>query len=139
MAREPCSQDLERAKKGDRAAFDALFAEHATSIRLFVRHRMGPKLRSAMESIDLIQDVYLEAFKSFAGFDGRDSGDLLRWLRGIASHRMSDRRRWEEAGRKDLLQRASERVAELLESHEPAPLEPALQRAIEARVDRFRR
>lgn len=89
-------QDLSRsapflqAKKGSREAFDELFASQATPLRLFIRYRMGKRLRSAMESLDLVQEVYLHAYQAFTRFEGKTAQELYRWLCGIASHRMSD-------------------------------------------------
>lgn len=81
------------AKKGDRSAFDELFSGHAASLQLYIRYRMGKKLRGAMESMDLVQEVYLHAFQGFSGFHGRSNGELYRWFCGIANHRLSDQRR----------------------------------------------
>jgi len=82
-----------QAKAGSGQAFDELFSQQAVPVRLFVRYRMGRKLRSIMESRDLVQEVYLHAFRSFGAFEGQSSQDLYRWLCGIAGHRMADERR----------------------------------------------
>lgn len=86
-----------RAREGDREAFDSLFSEHAAPLRLFVRYRMGRRVRSAMESVDLVQEVYMGAFRAFSTFQGKTQRDFYNWLCGIATHRISDERRKIEA------------------------------------------
>ena len=43
---------------------------------------------------------------------------------------------WEQAGSKDIQAKAKERLNEILASHHPKPLEPDVQKKIQAIVDR---
>src|SRR5262249_1023968 len=58
----------QKARGGDPAAYDRLFALHADRAMLFIRGRLGPKMRSKVESGDVLQDAYLAAHQAFAGF-----------------------------------------------------------------------
>ena len=83
---------LQRLRGGEAAAFDALFRRHRDELLLAVRAGMGPRLRAAMQSEDVLQSVALEAFQALqrgtptaAGF----VGTLVRLVR----HRLVDRAR----------------------------------------------
>jgi len=45
---------------------------------------------------------------------------------------------WEQAGRKDLLTKAHERLNQILDSHQPQPIETAATEAIQACLERFK-
>ncbi len=89
-----------RAKGGDETAYDALFALAADRARLFVRLRLGPKLRKKVDVDDVVQDAYLEAHKSFGTFRYQGDGSFTRWLcriienriRGLADHHGAQKR-----------------------------------------------
>ena len=83
-----------RAHQGDREAFDRLFALAADRALLFIRLRLGRKLRSRLESMDVLQEVYVEALGAFERFEYRGDDSFSRWLcrlienriRGLADH-----------------------------------------------------
>jgi RNA polymerase sigma-70 factor (ECF subfamily) len=88
---DPSTKDLwERARAGDREAYDLLFRRHADRALLFIRARLGPKLRAKVESVDVLQDAYLAAHRDFAGFTYTDDSAFLRWLCRIIDHRIRD-------------------------------------------------
>jgi RNA polymerase sigma factor (sigma-70 family) len=82
---------LHRLRRGDAAAFDVLYRRHRDELLLAVRAGMGPRLREAMQSEDVLQSVALEAFEVLrreqpqAGFTGL--------LRRLVRHRLIDRAR----------------------------------------------
>jgi RNA polymerase sigma-70 factor (ECF subfamily) len=80
----------EKARAGDRAAYDRLFGLHADRALLFIRARLGPRLREKVESLDVLQDAYLAAHQAFAGFDYADDGAFTRWLCRIIDNRIRD-------------------------------------------------
>ncbi len=83
-----------RAQGGDREAYDRLFALAGDRLRLYARLRLGPALRSTVESDDVVQEVYLAAHKAFDGFRWQGDASFTRWLcriaenviRGLADH-----------------------------------------------------
>jgi RNA polymerase sigma-70 factor (ECF subfamily) len=80
----------EQARAGDREAYDRLFALHTERALLFIRSRLGPKLRTSLESQDVLQDAYLAAHQAFGEFTYTDDGAFLRWLCRIIDHRLCD-------------------------------------------------
>ena len=91
-----------RLKAGDHAAFDALFERHAAQMLGFLLPLTG----SRAEAEDLVQEVFLAAYRAHASFQGR--AKPVRWLLGIAV------RRWRDCGRRgrlDVLALDDERTA----------------------------
>jgi RNA polymerase sigma-70 factor (ECF subfamily) len=79
-----------RARAGDREAYDHLFRLHQDRALLFIRARLGPKLREQLESQDVLQEAYLAAHQGFAGFEYTDEGAFTRWLCRIIENRIRD-------------------------------------------------
>jgi RNA polymerase sigma-70 factor, ECF subfamily len=84
---------LGQARRGDRAAQDALFARHAARVLVYVSFRMGSMVRRVAEPEDVLQEVYLTAFRDLDRFGGTSPGDFYRWLKGIARNHMRNLRR----------------------------------------------
>src|SRR5262249_34391259 len=81
-----------KARAGDMSAYDRLFALHADRAVLFIRARLGPRLRASVESVDILQDAYLAAHAGVGRFDypEGDDGAFLRWLFRIIENRLRD-------------------------------------------------
>ncbi len=83
-----------RAQLGDEEARAALFDAAVEKARLFVRLRLGPRLRTRLDSQDVLQEAFIEAHRAFDRFEYRGSGSFTRWLcrlienriRGLADH-----------------------------------------------------
>jgi RNA polymerase sigma-70 factor (ECF subfamily) len=76
------------AKRGDESALGRLYGGHAERIRRIVRLRMGPELRSKLESMDIVQDVLMLALRDLDRFTYTSEGDFLRWLSRIAENQI---------------------------------------------------
>lgn len=83
---------LRRASGGEATAFDALFRRHRDELLLAVRAGMGPRLRAAMQSEDVLQSVAMEAFAALQRRAPPADG-FTRLLRRIVRHRLIDRAR----------------------------------------------
>lgn len=81
-----------KIQAGDHAAFDALFERHAAQVLGFLLPLTG----SRAEAEDLVQDVFLAAYRAHATFVGRSKP--VSWLLGIAV------RRWRDGGRRGRLE-----------------------------------
>jgi len=77
------------AREGDRAAYDRLFALAADKVLFFIRMRLRSPLREELEPLDVLQETYLEAHRSFGRFDPRGTGSFSRWLCRIAGRAIS--------------------------------------------------
>jgi RNA polymerase sigma factor (sigma-70 family) len=83
-----------RARAGDRDAFDELAARVAERVSLFVRLRLGGKLRASVEEDDVLQDAWLAAFEDFGRLEWRGEDAFAHWvcrltenrIRGMADH-----------------------------------------------------
>ena len=80
----------DQVRAGDREAYEKLFALHTDRALLFIRARLGPKLREKVESCDVLQDAYLAAHQAFERFEYTDEGAFTRWLCRIIDNRIRD-------------------------------------------------
>lgn len=78
------------AQNGDKSALSKLFKAHGERVQRRVRMRMGPELRTKMQSMDLVQDVFISALRSMENFTYTNEGDFLRWVSKIAENRIRD-------------------------------------------------
>ena len=67
---------IDRARKGDRDAYDSLFEQAAARLLLYVRLRLGGELRHAVESQDVMQEKTLKPLRGRRR--SRPSGGLDR-------------------------------------------------------------
>ncbi len=81
---------IDRARDGDRDAYDRLFEQAAQRLLLYVRLRLGGELRQAVASQDVLQETYLHAHRDFSGFEHRGRGAFAGWLCAIARNRIRD-------------------------------------------------
>ena len=80
----------QKARDGDRDAYDRLFARCSDRTIMFIRARLGSRLRASVESRDVLQDAYLAAHRDFASFEYTGEGAFGRWLRSIIENRIRD-------------------------------------------------
>ena len=67
-----------------------------------VRLRIGGELRSKLQSMDLVQDVFVSAIRGLKDFTYQNEGDLLRWLATITENRIRDNMEKFHAGKRDI-------------------------------------
>jgi len=90
-----------RARAGDRDAYDRLFALASERALLFIRLRLGARLRGRLDSMDVLQEAYVEALRAFPDFEFRGDDSFSRWIcrlienriRGLADHFDAAKRR----------------------------------------------
>ena len=92
---------LRSAQSGKPAALDQLLARYYGRVLAAVRIRMGPQLRREMDSMDLVQESFVDAVKAFDRFDVQDEASLIRWLRTIVENRVRDAGRHAGRARRD--------------------------------------
>jgi RNA polymerase sigma-70 factor (ECF subfamily) len=88
---------VERARAGDAAAFRALYAKHSRAVASQLAFLVP---RSDLE--DVLQDVFIEAYRSLKRFEGRSQ--FSTWLYRIAVHVASKARRTQARRRTDLVE-----------------------------------
>lgn len=82
---------LERLKSGEREAAGEIYRRYHDELLLYVRARLGSKLRSALESEDVLQSVALEAVRALPGFEPRGDDSLRRFLHTLVLNKIRDR------------------------------------------------
>ncbi len=99
---------LARARAGDAAALDRLFARYVPELRRWASGRLPRWARDLAETQDLVQDTLLQVFKKIDGFEYRGEGAFQAYLRQAVMNRLrneirrSDRRPDHEAPHEDL-------------------------------------
>ena len=78
------------AKDGDESALERLYRVYGERVRWMVRFRMGKALRSKLESMDLVQDVFVHALGGLEDFTYKNEGDFVRWLSKITQNALHD-------------------------------------------------
>ena len=116
---------LLRAQSGDRAAVRELLDLAGPVVYGFVFARVGGDETAAE---DLLQETYLEAMRSAAGFRGEAA--VTTWLCAIARHRLA--RHYERERRQDLARSSLTLVGEEMVTEVPTGVEDrdALVRAL---------
>jgi len=113
---------VERARQGDPAALDSLFARHAPRLRRWASGRLPSWARDMTDTDDLVQDALLQTFKRIPEFEARGTGALYAYLRQAVLNRVKDelRRKARRPG--------SEPLDDLERDNSPSPLELAIGR-----------
>ncbi len=123
---------LARFKEGDREALNRLYERYFDRLHAVVRLRTGPKLRTKMESLDIVQDAFLASLRGLDRFSYRGEGDFFHWICRVAENRIRDQAEHFAAGKRDIsrerpleVQRASTQsffgpISELATSTSPA-------------------
>jgi RNA polymerase sigma-70 factor (ECF subfamily) len=97
---------VERAKKGDQDAFFWLFQKHQSRLAVFIRYQMSDALRRRYEIDDVLQELFLRAFRDLPHFKYQGAGSFLRWLFQIARHTLQDLARHEDRKKRKVEQEA---------------------------------
>jgi len=91
-----------QAQEGDTSALDQLCGVYTERVRRIVRFRMGPELRSHLESMDLVQEALVEAVLDLDQFRYSSDGDFLRWLCRIVENTIRDHMDKAHAAKRDI-------------------------------------
>ena len=81
---------LERARAGDRAAADALFARCWPPLLRWARRRLPQWARDLADTQDVVQEAVVQTFKHLDTIDARGEGALQAYLRQAVMNRIRD-------------------------------------------------
>ncbi len=98
---------VKRAQAGSDEALSTLFQRYYERVRRIVRIRLGSRLRSRMESGDILQDTFLSALGSFDHFEMRDEASFIQWLSRIAENQIRDAADYVKAAKRDVAREVS--------------------------------
>ena len=81
------------AKLGKQEALNNLFARYQSRVLRIVRLRLSPGLRQKLklQSMDIVQEVFLYAFGHLKDFEPKSQGHFLNWLGKKVEHYICDR------------------------------------------------
>lgn len=90
-------------KQGDRSALNALFARYQERVLRIVRLRLNRELRERLrlQSMDILQDVFMHAFTKLPDFEPTSEGSFLHWLGRIAENAIRDHLDYAAAAKRD--------------------------------------
>jgi RNA polymerase sigma-70 factor (ECF subfamily) len=83
-------QLLRRAKLGDAQALNDLCARYGERLRTVVRLRLGIRLRSKLESCDVVQDALMKVLPRIQAAEFATSGAFFHWLTAIVENHIRD-------------------------------------------------
>lgn len=75
---------LARAKEGDRSAFEELYRRYAAPVARRIAHLLGPRHASSVS--DLVQETFVQAYRSLAQARGGEAGSFGGWVLRIAQN-----------------------------------------------------
>lgn len=127
---------LLRARDGSEEAIDLLLRRVAGKVLALVRLRMGPALRSRIESHDVLQAILLKAFEKLDELEANTTGSFMGWLARIAENEIRDQVAYQHRQRRD----ARREVALDAAAGAPAPWRSAVSRLVlDERAQRLER
>lgn len=78
------------AQSGDRDALERVLDRYYDRVRRAVSIRMGPRVRSWTDSVDIMTRTFMKALEKFDVFEMRNESSLMRWLVKIAEGMIHD-------------------------------------------------
>jgi len=97
---------LDRARRGDRDAVDALLEPHLAGIQAYLRLRAGPVVRARESACDLAQSVCREAIEKIGKFEKGGEDGFRHWLYALAWRKLADRADYYKAEKRDAAREA---------------------------------
>ncbi|MBL8842287.1 MAG: sigma-70 family RNA polymerase sigma factor [Planctomycetes bacterium] len=79
---------LKRARAGDAAAFEQLFALHGERLRRSARAKVPAALRGRIDDSDVVQEALVDAVTHLDSFEARGEGSFRRWLSALLRNRL---------------------------------------------------
>src|SRR5690349_20745429 len=144
--RDPTSELLRRACRGDQQAAGELFSRHRDRLRRMVKLRMDRRLQGRLDPSDVLQEAYLEFSRSLAEYLREPSMPFFLWLRCLtgrklhALHRKHLGTQVRDAGREVSLhhgalpEASSISLAAQLLGHHTSPSQAAVRAELQIRI-----
>ncbi len=126
------------ARAGRCSALGQLLESFRAYLTLLARVQVSRRLQGKVDAADLVQETFLEAYRTFAQFRGTTEGELASWLRHIlASHAAMMVRRYLGTRRRDVrlerelaeeVDQSSRFFSQGLEAKQSSPSQRAVRR-----------
>ncbi|SRR5579884_2102162 len=98
---------LQRARAGDREAFELLFGRHRPTVRAFIDLRLDPRVRARVDPSDVVQEAQMDAWNGLARFLEREPMPFRLWLQKTAYQRLLKVQRHHLAAKRTVKREAS--------------------------------
>jgi RNA polymerase sigma-70 factor (ECF subfamily) len=85
----PPNELLDQALHGDREALGQLLEAQRAGLRRLAERQIEGRIAVRVDASDIIQQTFLEAFRSFPQFAGSDARELVAWLQRILDHKIA--------------------------------------------------
>jgi RNA polymerase sigma-70 factor (ECF subfamily) len=82
-------QTLELALRGDREALGRLLEAERTALHRLAERQLAGRIAVRMDASDVVQQAFLEAYRSFPQFVGQDARELVAWLQRILDNKIA--------------------------------------------------
>ncbi len=79
---------IHEAQDGSEDALNTLLARYYERVRRIVRLRLGTRLRSRLDSGDILQETFIAAVSGFERFEVKNESSLINWLSKIAERQI---------------------------------------------------
>jgi RNA polymerase sigma-70 factor, ECF subfamily len=79
---------LERARSGEKAALNEIFAQHRARLRRMVELRLDRRLQGRIDASDIIQEAYVDVIGRLDEYLREPKYPLFLWLRLIVGERL---------------------------------------------------
>jgi RNA polymerase sigma-70 factor (ECF subfamily) len=86
----PEAELLSRAVAGDRGALERLLVGYQRRLLLRVQRKLPATLLGSITPEDVLQDVFVDVFRTITRFDDRGVGAFYRWLMRLTDNRLID-------------------------------------------------
>ncbi len=93
---------IDNAREGDEQSAQRLIVLYHPRLRARLLRQMDPVMRSKIEPEDILQQVYMEAFRALVQFTYQGPDSFLRWLYAILDRKLIDEHRAMRAERRDV-------------------------------------
>lgn len=94
---------LRQFQEGDEDALNELLKRYGMRILMSVRSRLGPGLRTKVQSMDIVQEVLAEAISGLQDFEPQSEGALAHWFSTLAANRIRDKADYFKAEKRSVL------------------------------------
>jgi RNA polymerase sigma-70 factor (subfamily 1) len=135
-------------KEGDEYALNTLFARYHKKVLRIVRQRLNSELRDRLrvQSMDIVQEVFLHGLKKLPDFEPTSEGSFIHWLSQIFMNVIRDQLDFVSAKKRTsegecsldqtiMVSSGHLRLRDLIAIEGTSPTQYVLKRAIEDAVD----
>jgi RNA polymerase sigma-70 factor (ECF subfamily) len=80
---------LDQALQGDAEALGRLLDAQRAGLHRLAERQLEGRIAVRVDASDILQQTFLEAYRGFPQFAGREMRDLLAWLHSILDHKIA--------------------------------------------------